>query len=134
MRGLYPAAHIAGVARPLVAPVLSGLPFVDEVHIAKAGEAATFIRDGRFELGVVLPNSFRSAWVLFRGGVTRRLGYAHDWRSPLLTDRISAVKRSSEQQKLDAAKSEAIARISREELAGAVQVARRLRISAGADH
>ncbi len=98
LRSLYPKARIAAAARPLVGPVCAGL--VDEVKIFDKGqEAATarWMRQGHFELGVLLPNSFRSAWMMWRGGVKRRLGYARGGRSLLLTDRVKPIKKTTEQ-------------------------------------
>src|SRR3982751_4481787 len=75
LRGAYPEAHIAAVAIPLVAPVLAGVPFVDETHVrGKKESAAAWMRVGKFDLGILLPNSFRSAWEMFRGRARRRLG------------------------------------------------------------
>ena len=71
-----------------------------------------WVREGRFEVGVLLPNSFRSAWMLWRGGVGRRLGYARGGRSWLLTDRLQPVMRTAEQAARDRAKAEAIREIS----------------------
>ena len=42
----------------------------------------------RFDLAIVLPNSFRSACIAWLSGAKRRMGYARDGRSFLLTDRI----------------------------------------------
>ena len=44
------------------------------------------------EIGILLPNSFRSAWILKRAGVKERWGYRSDFRSLLLT---KAVRRSA---------------------------------------
>jgi len=117
IRSLYPATscRIHVVTRPLVASVLTGLPFVDDIHIQKKGgekETVRYLRANRFDLGIVLPNSFRSAWTLWRGGVNRRLGYKREWRSPLLTDSILPIKRTPEQRALDHRKEQAIAEIS----------------------
>jgi len=46
------------------------------------------LRMGKYDLGVLLTNSFSSAWWFSLGRVKRRLGYALDWRSLLLTDRM----------------------------------------------
>ncbi len=116
LRGLYPGAHIAGVARPLVVPVLSGLPFVDEIFVARKGEEAEgqrWVRRQGFELGLVLPNSFRSAWWLFRGGVKRRLGYARIGAVALLTDRVAPLRRTAEQRQVDEEKAAAIRAVGR---------------------
>jgi len=48
------------------------------------------IRRGRFDMAVLLPNSFRSALVVFLGGVKRRVGYLRDGRGFMLTDKLRA--------------------------------------------
>ena len=45
---------------------------------------------GAFDLGVLLPNSFSSAWWLWRLGAARRVGYRRDARGWLLTRRLAA--------------------------------------------
>ncbi|HVX83240.1 MAG TPA: glycosyltransferase family 9 protein [Phycisphaerae bacterium] len=117
LAGLYPQAHIAAVARPLAVPVLAGLPYVHEVHHAdKQNPAAThrWLRSGKFDLGIALPNAFRAAWTLFRARIPARLGYARDWRTPLLTHALPAERRTPEQRLADQRKAAAIRRISRE--------------------
>ena len=42
---------------------------------------------GPFDLAISLPNSLSSAWLLFRSGAKRRVGYDGDGRSFLLTER-----------------------------------------------
>ena len=37
------------------------------------------------DIGILLPNSFRSAWILKKAGVKERWGYRSDFRRPLLT-------------------------------------------------
>lgn len=100
LRRIYPEARIAAVARPLVAAVCRGVSFVDEVKACARGEegaVSRWMRGERFELGILLPNSFRSAWMLWRGGVRRRLGYARGGRSLLLTDRLKPLKKDHAQ-------------------------------------
>jgi heptosyltransferase-2 len=41
---------------------------------------------GPFEIAITLPNSFSSAWILYRSGAKSRIGYAADGRSFLLTE------------------------------------------------
>jgi heptosyltransferase-2 len=65
------------------------------------------MRSHRFDLGILLPNSFRSAWMLRRGGTKNRLGYAREYRTLLLTHRIHAIKKTPEQALLDACREEA---------------------------
>ena len=83
----------AGVPR-VFAPLLSAVPGVDLVvglrgdgargWRALAAEAAE-LRSGRFDLVVLLPNSFGSAWAARRAGIPERWGFAAQWRRPLLT-------------------------------------------------
>ncbi|MFQ5753022.1 MAG: lipopolysaccharide heptosyltransferase II [bacterium] len=46
------------------------------------------LRQGNYELGFLFPNSFSSAFMIWLGGVERRIGYKRDARSVLLTDGI----------------------------------------------
>ncbi len=66
------------------------------------------MRGKKFDLGILLPNSFRTAWMLWRGQVKRRLGYARGGRSWLLTDRMSPQPRSAAGAAADRAKTQAI--------------------------
>ena len=54
---------------------------------ASTPESVRALRDGAFDLGVLFPNSFRSAWVLRRAGVPQRWGRARGARGWLLTRR-----------------------------------------------
>ncbi|HVT80179.1 MAG TPA: glycosyltransferase family 9 protein, partial [Phycisphaerae bacterium] len=116
LRGLYPQAHVVAVARPLVAPVCEGL--VNEVKVYGKKEEAKiskWMRAQHFDLGVLLPNSFRSAWTMWRGAVKRRLGYARGGRSLLVTDRVKPLKKTTEQWWHDEAIRTAIRLLSQEE-------------------
>ena len=53
-------------------------------------DAITTLRDGHYDLGVLFPNSFRSAWQLRRAGIPQRWGYAKSARGWLLTRRSAA--------------------------------------------
>jgi heptosyltransferase-2 len=61
--------------------------------------ATRVVRDGAFELGILFPNSFGSAWMLKRAGVPQRWGIARDVRGWLLTRksarRTSALRTSA---------------------------------------
>ena len=76
------------------APLLSAVPAVDEVVLlrqnglsgwsALKAEAAE-LRRGGFDLAVLLPNSFGSAWAARLAGIQERWGFSAQWRRPLLT-------------------------------------------------
>jgi len=94
LRDLFPEAHLALIARPYVTGVFESAPYADAILPwgRPGGETtsalARRLRRRRVDLGLLLANSFRSAWLLWRGRVRRRIGYARDRRSWLLTDRL----------------------------------------------
>ncbi len=60
--------------------------------IARGWRQRTLRSSGNSTLGsdvaILLPNSFRSAWVAWMAGIPRRIGYARYGRSMLLTDSL----------------------------------------------
>lgn len=52
-------------------------------------QQALELRKRKFDLGVLLPNSFESALIMKLAGIPRRFGYARDSRRLLLTDPIN---------------------------------------------
>jgi heptosyltransferase-2 len=106
LRTLYPDAYIAHLMRPYVSEVLRGCDFSDEEIFWPTGNAKSSdrrattsqwtlvrrLRAEKFDLAVLLTNSFRSALVVRLAGIDRRVGYARDGRSWLLTDRLMPPK------------------------------------------
>ncbi len=97
LRRRFPGAHIALVIRERVLPVLKRTPWFDDILVYRPDAMSTalaFLGAGRalahrrFDLGLVLPNSFSSALMFWMGRVRVRVGYARDLRSPLLTDAV----------------------------------------------
>jgi heptosyltransferase-2 len=91
VRQLFPSASIGMVAPANLAGIWESEPSVDHViPVARpAGlreklNAIRRVRSGRYDLGVLFPNSFESALWFFLSGVRRRLGYATCGRGPLL--------------------------------------------------
>jgi heptosyltransferase-2 len=87
LRRLFPAARLEVLARPWVAELYGAVPGVDAATESRGHRADVESVRGRFDAGVLLPNSFASALVLFRAGVPERWGYATDGRGMLLTRR-----------------------------------------------
>jgi len=86
VRNGRPGASIVVAARASVAPFFSLVREVDEVVVLP--------RRGRYPLGgfdvaVLLPNSFHSAFMTARAGIRERWGYRTDWRALLLTRAVS---------------------------------------------
>lgn len=94
LRTRWPSAHIAVAGPGHAAPILAGLDSVDEViampsrkaeGVGGMWRAAKRLREGRFDLAVVLTNSWSTAAVVRAAGIARRAGYAGGGRRALLT-------------------------------------------------
>lgn len=99
LRTKFPEAEITAMARDPIAVMLQHDPAVDALF-AYARPANGFLRRqlrrdlilklraGDYDVGVLLTRSFSSAWWFWAGRVKRRIGYAGNWRSLLLTDAL----------------------------------------------
>ena len=98
LRTRYPEAQITVLARPWVAALYEDERSIDSV-IPLTGAAGPrdwsaklrigrVLRKERFDLAVLLPNSFESAAIVWLSGARRRVGYARDGRSALLTEAV----------------------------------------------
>ncbi|HKQ48658.1 MAG TPA: lipopolysaccharide heptosyltransferase II [Phycisphaerae bacterium] len=103
IRRRYPSAWITHLQRRYVAPVLADLDLANEtLYWPEADPAPGMprtlmglvrrLRRERYDLALLLTNSFRSAICLYLAGARRRVGYARDGRSVFLTHRLSARK------------------------------------------
>jgi heptosyltransferase II len=107
LRGIrrhFPRAEIVGVLRPYIAGVVEGLDVFDRtlltdsrrsagppgrVGTALAGwDFARRIRAERFDLALLLPNSFRSALWASIAGARERVGFDRNGRGWMLTDPV----------------------------------------------
>ena len=103
-------AQIVGILRPVIADAMAGLPFLDRqiVHATNPAQQGLAgwqlvrqLRRERFDLAVLLPNSFRSALLAWLAGAKRRVGFARDARRWLLTDPIPAKPKHTPHPVLD---------------------------------
>ena len=98
LRERFARATITLIGRPAPLEVLAGGDLADAALPDAPGQLLALLRAGkalrreRFDLAVLLPNSFRSALVARLARIPRRLGYARDGRSWLLTDRLAPPK------------------------------------------
>ena len=92
-------SQLVGVMRPYQSSLLEGTGWLDEQwnfdprsKDAKLRLTATALRmrRARFDMAVLLPNSFRTALLAYLGGVRQRVGYTQYGRGPLLTTKIRA--------------------------------------------
>ena len=81
----FSEARLAVLARPWVADLYRAVPEVGEVLESRGTRQDAGILRGRFDVGLLLPNSFASALALALARVPERWGYATDGRRLLLT-------------------------------------------------
>lgn len=106
LRAHFCEARITYLLRPYVREILDGGDWHDAVIHWPTGRGpmreirtlrmARRLREDRFDLALLLTNSFRSALVAWRAGARRRIGYAREGRGGLLTDRLRPLKRNGE--------------------------------------
>jgi heptosyltransferase-2 len=77
-------------ARPSIAPVFRAVPGIDRLVVLERGKESPALRA---DIGILFPNSFRSAWMLKKAGVKERWGYRSDFRRPLLTRSVARPKK-----------------------------------------
>jgi heptosyltransferase-2 len=95
LRTAFPDAHITAMCRTPHSTLLQEDPSINELfsfnksgHRQHKKELVQRIREGKYDLGILLTNSFSSAWWFWHGKVLRLIGYTGQLRSPLLTDRV----------------------------------------------
>jgi len=74
-------ARMRGVGRIIESPFRHG-----ELALGRRRRLARELKAGDYTLAFVLPNSFKSALIPWLARIPRRIGYAGEARSPLLTD------------------------------------------------
>jgi heptosyltransferase-2 len=103
IRELYPSAHISYLMRRYVKQLYGGMPWADQIITHRTGRTHTKtgkslldlsgrLRAAKFDLAVLLPNSFKSALICKMAMIPRVVGYERDGRGFLLTDKLLHVK------------------------------------------
>jgi lipopolysaccharide heptosyltransferase II len=98
LRSAFPKARITAMCQSNVAAMLRHDPNLDEVysyrrpsgwiHRQQHLDIIDYLRKGEYDLGVLLTNSFSSAWWFWRGHVQNRIGFTGHWRSWLLNKAV----------------------------------------------
>jgi lipopolysaccharide heptosyltransferase II len=90
VRHLFPGSNITVAARPGTADIFSEADFVDSVLINERGflPSVSQLRHGKFDLALLLQNSFAAALTSFAARIPLRIGYETDRRGLLLTTAI----------------------------------------------
>ena len=100
LRLKYPSSKITYIGKPITLQTV-GMKFCDfqiSLESKKIGyilKKASELRKQKFDLGILLPNSLRSAMLFALGRVKNRIGYKRDGRGFLLNDSILPPKDSS---------------------------------------
>jgi len=98
LRESFSDAQITYLGQPIALDTLSGSDWADRIiPFARKGQSPVLaqlrmigeLRRGKFDLAILLTNSFRTAFLAKLAGIGRIAGYARDARRPLLTDMIS---------------------------------------------
>ncbi len=98
LRRAYPKARITAVVNPPSDELLLGHPAINTVLSLPSGTESGFwrrvkfarsLQKYQFDVGIVFPNSFGSAFLLSLTGAKYRLGYNTDGRDILLTHPIT---------------------------------------------
>ncbi len=99
LRDNLPRTTIDVLTKPPVDQVLDGLSTINRVRTSKPRTVrqrlslASLLRNKDYDAALLLSNGFSSAAYAALARIPRRVGYARDSRSALLTDRLIAPKR-----------------------------------------
>jgi heptosyltransferase-2 len=95
IRGRFPRAHIAILAKPAVADLYARESCTDEVirYNATRWQIVRDLRSRNFDCAILLQNAFEAAWIVWLAHIPNRIGYKRDGRGFLLTDAVRVPKR-----------------------------------------
>src|SRR5579872_563922 len=103
IRGRFPRAHIAILARPWVADLYAREPFCDQMirYTAAPGShdwgkkwrLARALAAEHFDCAILLQNAFEAALLVRLAGIPECIGYARDGRGWLLTRSVPVPER-----------------------------------------
>src|SRR5580765_296577 len=97
LRRIFPDDRITLHTRSWAEGLFRDVDFIDELvtfdkhrwKIKDVYDNSQFLRDDKYELAILLPNSFEAALTSFLTRIPRRIGYNKDVRGLLLTDPIA---------------------------------------------
>ncbi|MDX8430788.1 MAG: lipopolysaccharide heptosyltransferase II [Candidatus Algichlamydia australiensis] len=102
VRRYFPNAEITAMCQKPMEEIVEKDPHVNEIFsFTKLGKMSRRegqrdliqkLRGGKYDLGILLTNSFSSAWLMAQGRVKERIGFVGNWRRWLLTKPIPKPK------------------------------------------
>jgi heptosyltransferase-2 len=108
LRKKFPEASITAMCRRPVCDLLELDDSIDELFcftklngFVRRDDRRNIIekiKNGKYDLGILLTNSFSSAWWFWQGNVKRRIGFSKNLRDWLLSDAQAMPKKGAEHQ------------------------------------
>ncbi len=109
IRHKFPSASITAMCRRPLCDLLEKDPFIDEIFCftkpnngflrrEDKRDIISKIAGGKFDVGILLTNSFSSAWWFWQGGVKQRIGRSKWSRNWLLTDAVNIPDKGAEHE------------------------------------
>ncbi len=93
VRMRFPEAEITILARHYVAFIYKNQQVCDNMmFVDYKRDMVGEIRAQEFDVALLLQNAFEAAWLAWRAGIPKRIGYARDGRSLLLTKAVPVPK------------------------------------------
>ena len=91
LRQKFPHSYIVVLAQEWVAPVFKDNPDINDTFMITEASGyrwmAKNLKEDKFDMGILFPNSFSSAFLFWLAKIPERVGYPTDGRSLLLTQR-----------------------------------------------
>ncbi len=84
----YPEARMVLTAKETLLPLFKLLPWKVETMSLSGMRSWLNLRQEKFDLAIIFPNSFRSGLEVFLSGAKRKIGYSTCGRSLFLTERV----------------------------------------------
>lgn len=109
LKKAFPSASITAMCKRPICSLLEKDPAIDELFcfskpisaFERRNERRNIyekIREGKYDIGILLTNSFSSAWWFWQGDVKRIVGYSNSFRNFFLDD---ALKRPQKMHQVD---------------------------------
>jgi heptosyltransferase-2 len=95
IRGRFPQARIAILAKPSVADIYACEAFADEIivyNLHSPWNMGRHLRTRQFDCAILLQNAFEAAWIAWLARIPTRIGYKRDGRQLLLTRAVDVPK------------------------------------------
>lgn len=103
LRSAFPKASITAMCKTPICALLKEDESIDELFCftkpsndflrrQEKRDIIAKIRAGGYDAGILLTNSFSSAWWFWQGNVKRRIGFAGNLRTWLLTDPVGPIR------------------------------------------